>query len=59
MLRDELQASFRLDMSPELVARAWSRMIITADTTREAFQSFVTSAQQVGLPARHARICRA
>jgi NitT/TauT family transport system substrate-binding protein len=33
MARDELRASFRLDMTPELVARAWSRM---------------TSAQKVG-----------
>jgi NitT/TauT family transport system substrate-binding protein len=48
LAREELQASFRLDMSPELVARAWSRMVITPDTTREAFQSFVTSAQKVG-----------
>jgi NitT/TauT family transport system substrate-binding protein len=48
MAREELQASFRLDMSPELVARAWSRMVITPDTSREAFQSFVTSAQKVG-----------
>ncbi|WP_262027909.1 ABC transporter substrate-binding protein [Microvirga sp. Mcv34] len=48
MARDELKASFRLDMSPELVARAWSRMEITPDTSREAFQSFVTSAQKVG-----------
>ena len=48
MARDELQASFRLDMPPELVAKAWSRMVITPDTSREAFQSFVTSAQKVG-----------
>jgi NitT/TauT family transport system substrate-binding protein len=48
MAREELRASFRLDMSPELVARAWSRMVITPDTSREAFQSFVTSAQKVG-----------
>ncbi|MFL5193574.1 MAG: ABC transporter substrate-binding protein [Microvirga sp.] len=48
LAREELQASFRLDMSPELVARAWNRMVITPDTTREAFQSFVTSAQKVG-----------
>ncbi|EIM27861.1 ABC transporter substrate-binding protein [Microvirga lotononidis] len=48
MARDELKASFRLDMPPELVAKAWSRMVITPDTSREAFQSFVTSAQQVG-----------
>ncbi len=48
LARDELQASFRVDMAPELVARAWSRMSITPDVTREAFQSFMTSAQQVG-----------
>jgi len=48
LARDELQASFRLDMAPELVARSWSRMVITPDTTREAFQTFVTSAQKVG-----------
>ncbi|MBA1156239.1 ABC transporter substrate-binding protein [Microvirga mediterraneensis] len=48
MAGDELKISFRLDMSPELVAKAWSRMVITPDTSREAFQAFVTSAQQVG-----------
>ena len=48
MAREELQASFRVEMPPELVARAWSRMAITADTTPAAFQSFMASAQQVG-----------
>ncbi len=48
LARDELQASFRVDMAPELVARAWTRMSITPDVTRDAFQSFMTSAQQVG-----------
>jgi NitT/TauT family transport system substrate-binding protein len=48
MVRDELRASFRADMSPELVARSWSRMTITSDTSPEAFQAFVTSAQQAG-----------
>jgi NitT/TauT family transport system substrate-binding protein len=48
MARDELQASFKVDMAPELVARAWSRMAITPDTTAAAFQSFMASAQQVG-----------
>ena len=48
MARDELQASFKVDMPPELVARAWSRMAITPDTKTEPFQSFMTSAQQVG-----------
>jgi NitT/TauT family transport system substrate-binding protein len=48
LIRDELKASFRVDMGPELVARSWTRMKITSDVTLEAFQSFVTSAQQVG-----------
>ena len=48
MAREELQASFRVEMPPELVARAWSRMAITADTTPAAFQSCMASAQQVG-----------
>jgi len=48
LARDELQASFRVDMAPELVARAWSRMTITPDVTLDAFQSFMTNAQQVG-----------
>ena len=48
MLRDELKATFRADMSPELVARAWGRMTITADTSLAAFESYVKMAQQVG-----------
>jgi NitT/TauT family transport system substrate-binding protein len=48
LARDELQATFRVGMAPELVARAWARMSITPDVTREAFQSFMASAQQVG-----------
>ncbi len=48
LARAELQASFRVDMAPELIARAWTRMNITPDVTRDAFQSFTTSAQQVG-----------
>ena len=48
MAREELQASFRVEMPPELVARAWTRMAITPDTTPAAFQAFMTSAQQVG-----------
>jgi NitT/TauT family transport system substrate-binding protein len=48
LAREELQASFKLAMEPELVARAWGRMNITADVTLSAFRSFVTSAQAVG-----------
>jgi NitT/TauT family transport system substrate-binding protein len=48
LARDELQVSFKLGMPAELVARAWTRMAITPDTTLTAFQSFVKSAQAVG-----------
>jgi NitT/TauT family transport system substrate-binding protein len=48
LAREELQASFKIDMHTELLARAWTRMSITPDVTLAAFQSFVTSAQQVG-----------
>jgi NitT/TauT family transport system substrate-binding protein len=48
MVREELQAGFRAEMSPDLVARAWGRITLTADTSPAAFQALVTSAQQVG-----------
>ncbi|MCG7392299.1 ABC transporter substrate-binding protein [Microvirga sp. ACRRW] len=48
LAREELEATFKVGMPPELVARAWSRMNITPDVTLQAFQSFVTSAQAVG-----------
>jgi NitT/TauT family transport system substrate-binding protein len=48
LARDELQAAFRVEMAPELIARAWARMTVTSDTSLQAFQAFVTSAQQVG-----------
>jgi NitT/TauT family transport system substrate-binding protein len=48
MVREELKAGFRADMAPDLVSRAWGRMTITPDTSLEAFQALVGSAQQVG-----------
>ncbi|AFL54818.1 NitT/TauT family transport system substrate-binding protein [Sinorhizobium fredii] len=48
MIRDELKASFRVSMSPELIARAWARMSVTSEISRSALQTFVTKAQQVG-----------
>jgi len=48
LAREELQASYKIGMAPELVARAWTRMNITPDVTLAAFESFVTSAQAVG-----------
>jgi sulfonate transport system substrate-binding protein len=48
MLRDEMRASFRADLSAELVARAWPRMTPTAAVSRDAFQRTVTDAKKVG-----------
>ena len=48
MLRDEMRASFRADLSAELVARAWPRMTPTAAVSLDAFQRYVTDAKKVG-----------
>jgi NitT/TauT family transport system substrate-binding protein len=48
MLRDELKATFRVDMSQDLLARAWERMTVTSDNSLAAFESYVKMAQQVG-----------
>jgi NitT/TauT family transport system substrate-binding protein len=48
LAREELKTTFRVEMSPELVARSWSRMTVTSEISLEAFQAFVTSAQQAG-----------
>ena len=42
MIREELRLGFRAEMPPELVARAWGRMTVTADVSLPAFQSFMT-----------------
>ena len=46
--RAELGAEMRADISPDLIARAWTRIEFTADVSREAFDRFVASAQKVG-----------
>jgi NitT/TauT family transport system substrate-binding protein len=48
MVRDELAAETRAVLPPELVARAWGRIIVTSDVTRDALEKFVASAQTVG-----------
>jgi NitT/TauT family transport system substrate-binding protein len=48
LAREELQATFRVEMSPELVTRAWSRMTATSEMSLAGFEAFVRSAQQVG-----------
>jgi NitT/TauT family transport system substrate-binding protein len=48
MVRDEMRAAFRADLSAELVTRAWPRMTPTADVSIDGFQNFVASAKKVG-----------
>lgn len=48
MVRDELKAIVRADISAEITLRAWKRMNITGDTSLQAFQTFLLNAQKVG-----------
>jgi NitT/TauT family transport system substrate-binding protein len=48
MIRDELRAQTRAEVSAELVARAWQRMTLTNETSLAAFQSMLSGAQQAG-----------
>jgi NitT/TauT family transport system substrate-binding protein len=48
MIRDELKTGFRVNMSPELIARAWTRMSMSSDISPSALQVFVANAQQAG-----------
>jgi len=48
MAREELDEEMRTKFSPELISRAWSRIVVTGDVTLESLQQFMTSAQSVG-----------
>ena len=48
LARSELRTTFRADLPAELVARAWPRLTITADTSPAAFERFVASAKKIG-----------
>lgn len=48
MVRDELAATFRAALAPEIVARAWPRMEIASEIAVAELESFVAKAQAVG-----------
>mgnify|MGYP001428773574 FL=1 len=48
LVRDELTAEMRTEVKPELVARAWSRIVLTSDVSRDALERFVAKAKAVG-----------
>jgi NitT/TauT family transport system substrate-binding protein len=47
-VREELKASFRVEMPEALVERSFSRLRITTDVSPEAFAAVIRSAQRVG-----------
>jgi NitT/TauT family transport system substrate-binding protein len=46
--REELLAETRTQMPAELVARAWTRIVLTSDVSLDALQALVAGAQSVG-----------
>jgi sulfonate transport system substrate-binding protein len=48
LVRDELAAETRISLAPELVARAWKRIILTGDIPQSALMKLVRDAQAAG-----------
>ncbi|HKY71490.1 MAG TPA: ABC transporter substrate-binding protein [Nitrospira sp.] len=48
MVRQELIAETKADVSADLIAQAWKRLVLTNDPSPEEYQHFVADAQRVG-----------
>src|SRR6202008_1609390 len=48
IVKSELLAETRSDMSAELIARAWKRIIFTSEIPRASIQAFVSNSQKAG-----------
>jgi sulfonate transport system substrate-binding protein len=48
LVRDELAAETRANVSQELIVRAWKRILLTHEASRDAMAKLVASAQAVG-----------
>jgi NitT/TauT family transport system substrate-binding protein len=48
MVREELGAEMRTEMKAELVARAWSRIVLTHTVSREVLERYVANAKAAG-----------
>lgn len=48
MLRDELSAEMRSEVSADLVSRSWKRIVITDEVSRGAMDKFLQAAQKAG-----------
>ncbi len=48
LAREELAAQTRTEVKPELIARAWSRIVLTPSVSRDALEGFVAKAKDAG-----------
>lgn len=48
MVRQELAAETRAEVSADLIARAWKRIMLTTDVSPNEYQHFISNAQQAG-----------
>jgi NitT/TauT family transport system substrate-binding protein len=48
MVRQELAAETRTDVAPDLIARAWKRLAVSADVVQEEYQRFIDNAKRAG-----------
>ena len=48
LVRDELAAETRANVSQELIVRAWKRILLTHEASRDAMAKLVATAQAVG-----------
>ena len=48
MMRQELAAETKADVSPELIAQSWKRIVLKNDASLDEYQHFVANAQRAG-----------
>jgi NitT/TauT family transport system substrate-binding protein len=48
MVRQELAAETKAEVSSELIAQAWKRIVLSSDVSLDEYQHFITNAQRAG-----------
>lgn len=48
MVRQELVAETHAEVSADLIAQAWKRIVLTTDVSVDEYQHFISNAQQAG-----------
>jgi NitT/TauT family transport system substrate-binding protein len=52
MVRQELAVETRAEVSADLIAQAWKRIVLTTDVSLEEYQHFISNAQRAGFMRR-------